>query len=103
MRDNNEEKRSKSGRSTGIASFDDANRFSRWLDRRSGEKGLTVILLYAGLCDQRMNWKGLSGIRLKRYCRVCAVAPLDSSTFGFTHIHIIDRLDWMDVGEGPTV
>jgi len=30
-------------------------------------------------------------------------SPLDSSNFGFTHIHTIDRLDWMDVGEGPTV
>ncbi len=32
----------------------------------------------------------------------CA-SPLDSSNFGFTHIRTIDRLDWMDVGEGPTV
>lgn len=39
------------------------------------EKGLTVILLCAGLCGQRMNWNGLSGILLKRYRRVRAFAP----------------------------
>lgn len=67
------------------------------------KKGLTVILLCAGLCDQCMNWKGLSGILLKRYRLVHAFAPLDSSNFGIIHLCTIDSLDWMDTGEGPTV
>lgn len=45
----------------------------------------------------------VSVILSKDPCVVPSPGPLDSQNFGFTRIRTIDRLDWMDFGEGPTV
>jgi len=65
--------------------------------------------------DKKIKWCTISMLATWKPARIvqdflessvpCALSciPLDSSNFGITHLVTIDKLDWMDFGEGPTV